>query len=271
MSETAGGETSPASYFTAMTDAFSRVLAERRFDPAVVGGLCALAFDSFERTAAAQAEGAAPLACKGECAACCGLRVVVTAPEAFLLARFVTANREALLSRGVDAMRWIDDADAATRGLSQSGRMALDRACALLHEGLCIAYRLRPLACRGHASYDRAACEAAARGEDVETAVSGPHVVVRGIIQNALMHSLRKAGLRFGLYELHGGVADCVGAAAGAVGLAGRGGPIVGGDGGRVRRGRSGAPVRFRHVGWLTSRTHASRFAKHAPLPGRFQ
>jgi len=50
----------------------------------------------------------------------------------------------------------------------------------------------------------RAACEAAARGENVETAVSDPHVAARGMMQNATMAAPRRGGLAFGRYELHG-------------------------------------------------------------------
>jgi len=75
-------------------------------------------------------------------------------------------------------------------------------ACPLIEGGLCLAYKIRPLACRGHAAFDKASCVAAARGKDVETAVSAAHLMVRGLVQNALMAALRRAGLAWGLYEV---------------------------------------------------------------------
>ena len=82
----------PSAFFKAMTSAFRETIAARRNYVDLVGALCAQAFDSFERNVEIQAEGAPALACKGECAACCTLQVAVTAPEAFLLARFIGAS-----------------------------------------------------------------------------------------------------------------------------------------------------------------------------------
>ena len=42
-------------------------------------------------------------------------------------------------------------------------------------------YRVRPLACRGHASYDKRACADAMRRRPRDVPVSAPHVMVRGI------------------------------------------------------------------------------------------
>ncbi|WP_292532124.1 hypothetical protein [Methylocystis sp.] len=43
----------------------------------------------------------------------------------------------------------------------------------------------------------------AARGEAVEAPISTPHLVVRSLVQNALMAALRRAGLAWGLYEVN--------------------------------------------------------------------
>ena len=194
----------PGAFFKAMSQAFGENIRARRDSPDFVGALCSQAFDSFEKNVALQAEGAPALACKGECAACCTLRVVVTAPEAFLLARFAAVNAQALAARGVELWRRIVDTDSIVGGLSEGERMSVRRDCAFIEKGLCLAYRLRPLACRGHASFDEAACAEAAAGKSVETAISTPHVVVRGLVQNALMSALRDAKLAWGLYELNG-------------------------------------------------------------------
>ena len=85
--------------------------------------------------------------------------------------------------------------------------MALRQPCPYIEAGLCLLYRLRPLACRGHASYDKNACVAATSGADADTSVSTPHLVVRSLVQNALMSSLRSAGLSWRLYELNAAVA----------------------------------------------------------------
>jgi hypothetical protein len=197
----------PQAFFAAMTQAFDGTIRARRGRHDFVGALCLQAFDSFDGNVAIQAEGAPALACKGDCPACCIIRVVATAPEVFLVARFVAANAAILAQHGVDLVGRIHGAAEAASGLGERERMALKRICPFIEDGLCLAYRVRPLACRGHASYDEAACREATAGADVEAAISTPHLVVRSLVQNAMMASLRGAGLAWGLYELNGAVA----------------------------------------------------------------
>jgi hypothetical protein len=197
----------PGAFFAAMTQAFDGTIRASRGRHDFVGVLCLQAFDSFDGNVAIQAEGAPALACKGDCPACCVLRVVATAPEVFLVARFVAANAAFLAQHGVDLVARIEQTAAAAAGLGERERMALKRICPFIEDGLCLAYRVRPLACRGHASYDEAACREATAGANVEAAVSTPHLVVRSLVQNAMMASLREARLAWGLYELNGAVA----------------------------------------------------------------
>ena len=116
-------------------------------------------------------------------------RVAAHAPEIFLLARIVIPVNAA--------------ADQAVGGLSEEQRMFVQYACPLIAGELCLAYKMRPLACRGHAAFDKALCVAAARGEAVEAPVSASHLVVRSLVQNALMAALRRAGLAGDFYEVN--------------------------------------------------------------------
>jgi Fe-S-cluster containining protein len=198
----------PAAFFTAMSHAFDATILNRRGRSDFVGALCLQAFDSFEGNVAIQMEGAPSIACKGDCPACCVLRVVATAPEIFLVARFVAANARALAANGVDILGRIAETNAIAAGRPERERMALARICPFIEHGLCLAYRVRPLACRGHASYDQQAClDATAGSATAEAVVSTPHLMVRSLVQNAMMSSLRTAELAFGLYELNEGVA----------------------------------------------------------------
>jgi len=131
-----------------------------------------------------------------------------------LLARMRAALRHQLQVHGerpvfhtgdlsVDLVRRIAEMDAAIGGLPEAQRIAVRRDCPFIENGLCLAYRLRPLACRGHAAFDKEACIEAAAGENVKTAISTPHLVVRGLVQNAMMSALRGAGLSWGLYEFN--------------------------------------------------------------------
>lgn len=197
------GDGGPSAFFKATSHAFGETIDAHRTRPELVALLCAQAFDSFAKNVAIQSEGEPALACHGECAACCCLRVAATAPEIFLLARFVSVNAAAFAERDVMLLKRIADADRTIGGQSEEQRMLVQHACPLIEGGLCLAYKIRPLACRGHAAFDKASCVAAARGEDVETAVSAAHLVVRSLVQNALMAALRRAGLAWGLYEIN--------------------------------------------------------------------
>ncbi|MGA7810349.1 MAG: hypothetical protein WCB02_37695, partial [Bradyrhizobium sp.] len=96
--------------------------------------------------------------------------------------------------------------DRATRGLSEAERMALRKPCPFVVRGVCVVHPVRPLACRGHASFDRRACAGAAAGRDVEVPLSEPHWALRGLVQSALQSALRTAGLSWGVYEMNQGL-----------------------------------------------------------------
>jgi hypothetical protein len=199
---TKSDDNGPAAFFNAMTAAFDATIRTYRDQPQFVGVLCAQAFDSFDGNVEIQAEGAPAIACKGDCPACCVLRVAATAPEVFLLARFVLANAAGLAERGVNLQQRIAETSSVVGGHSERERMALRRECPFMEAGHCLAYRVRPLACCGHASYDEGSCTEAIAGEREEAAISEPHLVVRSLVQNAMMSSVHAAGLAWRLYEL---------------------------------------------------------------------
>jgi hypothetical protein len=201
-----GDDLGPSSFFRETYRAFGDTINSCRTRSDLVALLCAQAFDSFSGNVAIQAEGEPALACHGECSACCRLRVIATAPEVFLLARFVTVNAAALAESGVNLIERIANADQTVGGMSEECRLAAQIVCPFIQDDLCLAYKVRPLACRGHAAFDKATCVAAARGEAVEPPISTPHLVVRSLVQNALLAALRQSRLAWGLYELNKGV-----------------------------------------------------------------
>jgi hypothetical protein len=206
MRQAANDDDAPSAFFKAMSRAFTQTITARRNQPDFAGALCAQAFDSFEKNAAIQAEGAPALACKGECADCCTLRVAATAPEVLLMARFVAVNAAAFRERGIDLIGSVARMDAEVGGFSEEQRLGLRRECPFIDKGLCLAYRLRPLACRGHASFSRESCIEAICGRSAQAEVSQPHLVVRSLVQNAMMAALREAGLAWRVYELNRGL-----------------------------------------------------------------
>jgi hypothetical protein len=197
----------PEAFFQELRSAFGQTLTHFGERPESIGALCSIAFDAFETNIDAQARDAPQLACRGDCPACCCLRVTVTAPEALLLARFVSVNAQAFAERDVDLIARITAVSASVGSLPETERMAAGRSCAMLEAGFCLAYKLRPLACRGHASFDAQACAAATAGQNVDVPVSTEHIVLRGLVQSAMMAAMHEVGLASGLYELHGAVA----------------------------------------------------------------
>jgi Fe-S-cluster containining protein len=161
------------------------------------------AWNSFEGNVALQSEGQPPVACHKGCASCCELRVSALTPEVLMIAAFLRATAPALAKHGIDLIQTLRETDAATRGLDDAARMALRRRCPFLVQGVCLIHKIRPLACRGHASHDKRACIDAVAGRVEEVPFSGPHRVVRLLVQSALQASLRMQDLAWGSYELN--------------------------------------------------------------------
>lgn len=182
---------------------FAGLLAARREPAAVIGVVAGRAFDLFEDNIDRLTQNLPPLACGKGCPSCCILRVTATAPEIFLLADYVRRIDATPQGAALGLPRRIAHADRATRGLAEAERLALRKACPFIIHGACIVHPVRPLACRGHASFDRKACAGAVAGRDVEVPVSAPHLDLRALIQNALQSALRSAGVAWGLYEMN--------------------------------------------------------------------
>jgi hypothetical protein len=121
-------------------------------------------------------------------------------PEVLNLARQIRAFPAKVSS---DLTRRIEAADRTTRRLDQQQRMASSLVCPLIENDHCVAYAVRPLACRGHASYDEGACRDALQGGASEVPISALHLTVRSLVQNAMQSALRDAGLAWGTYELN--------------------------------------------------------------------
>ncbi|OHX37344.1 hypothetical protein BJL95_20545 [Methylomonas sp. LWB] len=196
-------------FFAAQSEAFADTLAARRGRPDLIDGLLSQAFSSFEGNVAEETESHPPIACDKGCATCCTLRVTATAPEVLLIARYIrwTASQNSEL--GLADL--LAKADRQTAGLDEAARVKLRRACPFIRRGACAIYQVRPLACRGHASYDRQACVDAFAGRADRVPISEPHRTFRGLIQNAMQSALRDAGYAWELYELNRAVMMALG------------------------------------------------------------
>jgi Fe-S-cluster containining protein len=94
-------------------------------------------------------------ACARGCSHCCHARVDVTAPEVFLLVRYLRARPDAARDARIDSTaRRLEGASGRAYHLAQVR-------CALLDDdGACLAYPARPLACRRAHSTDASVCAA---------------------------------------------------------------------------------------------------------------
>jgi hypothetical protein len=122
------------------------------------------------------------------------------APE-LLLASYVRRIHATPGGAQLDLPARIAEAAAATGG-PEAATPAKRPACPLVLRGVCVVHPVRPLACRGHAAFDRQACALAIAGREVEVPVSEPHAHVRAMVQNALQAALRAAGHAWRSYAL---------------------------------------------------------------------
>ncbi|WP_315828490.1 MULTISPECIES: hypothetical protein [unclassified Bradyrhizobium] len=193
--------------FNGLRRVFNALLASGLASQNLADMLADRAFDLFEANIDAQTAHLPTLACAKGCPSCCALRVTATAPEIFLLARYARQIDQRMPATALGSLsRRIKLANRATRGLSETERMKLRQPCPFVVRGGCIIHPARPLACRGHASFDRRACAQAMAGREVDVPVSAPHVALRALVQDSLREALGAAGLASGLYELNQGL-----------------------------------------------------------------
>jgi Fe-S-cluster containining protein len=100
---------------------------------------------------------AGKIACKAGCDWCCYQDVVLSPPEALALGDFLrkelSAFRLSSLTARVALQRKL------VQGLTSDARYAKHIPCPLLEGKQCIAYPVRPLACRGESSFNMDACK----------------------------------------------------------------------------------------------------------------
>jgi len=193
----------PLGFFRAQHQAFHAVLKTRGRRPDLIEGLLSQAVRAFDANVELQAKNEPPIDCGKGCSACCTLRVMATAPEIFLVARYIREVDAALKARGIDLPARIAQMAADTKDLSEEQRLHLRRPCPFIFKGICLIHAVRPLACRGLASHDRRACADAAAGRSDHVPTSQAHLTVRGLVQNALQAALRQDELPWAAYELN--------------------------------------------------------------------
>ncbi len=145
----------------------------------------------------------APVACGKGCSYCCHAVVMVTAPEAFRMAREVegagpgraTPNRADFLARA-----------ASTANLTAAERLGRKLPCPFLAGGACSVYAARPLACRRTTSFAVEPCVEEYEGQEGDILVPQKLLTHATNAQLPLLAALRALGRPARLYELSGAV-----------------------------------------------------------------
>lgn len=192
-------------FFTAQSRAFAETLAQFGGREELLPALLNQAYSSFAGNAEQAMRDMPQPACQPGCASCCSLRVTATAPEILLIVCFIYAQSGA--EGHARQLARVTKTERVTRGLTEAQRVKVNCPCPFLNRGVCSIYPVRPLACRGHACYDRQACVDAAAGMRPSLPVCEPCRDVRCLVQIALQSALRDAGHAWAGYELIHGVA----------------------------------------------------------------
>lgn len=136
-----------------------RSALEAGMDPVAVAERVGTHVDAVvTRWVAMDVPGEARPSCARGCSHCCHARVEVTAPEVFLLARFLREHpdtaRDARVAETARALRGMD---------GRAHHLAQVRCALLDDEGACSVYASRPIACRRAHSTDASVCAAVHR------------------------------------------------------------------------------------------------------------
>jgi Fe-S-cluster containining protein len=188
----------PLALFRSLHRVFCGWLARNRHE--LIESVSQEAFESFDRSIEKRRSHSTSIACHGGCASCCTIRVTATAPEVLSIARYIRSSPKTM---EFELRRRIERSDEVTRLLDETQRMEQGIACPFVDGDLCVVYSVRPLDCRGHASYDVQACIDALAGRACEVPISVEHLRARSLVQNAMQSALRDYGYAWALYELN--------------------------------------------------------------------
>ncbi len=148
------------------------------------------------------------LPCKVGCSWCCFLRVRATPLEVMCIIDYLRSRLEPGEISGL--RQRLVTTDEITRGMEGCQRVRAKMVCPLLVDGICLAYPVRPIACRVYHSLDVSDCEASV---DASLDKEGGRVTIRDDISSlsmgifaGLTEGLRTVGLETRLLELIAGL-----------------------------------------------------------------
>jgi hypothetical protein len=144
------------------------------------------------------------LPCKKGCSWCCFLRVKVTPLEVMGIVDYF---RLRLKPGEISELRQrVIGTDGITRGMDGHQRVYIKIMCPLLVDGACLAYPVRPIACRVHHSLNLSDCEALLEKDDGSVTIRRDIFGLSMGIFAGLLEGLRVVGLQTRLLELTAGL-----------------------------------------------------------------
>jgi hypothetical protein len=136
---------------------------------------------------------AALLACKKGCSTCCSRPVVTTAPSVVRLAAWL---RERLTPEALsEVQRRVATIDDATRGRMLTPRGRPPNPCALLVDGACSVYPVRPFVCRAWNALDVEECKRALSNDAIQMRFDLYQRTTFAAVEDGVRLALEDAGL----------------------------------------------------------------------------
>ena len=109
-------------FFRQMHGLYEQLIERFKGRSMLLDAVLQLAWGSFDSNVTVQCEGLPELDCHKGCATCCTLRVTATAPEVFMLARFIRAVSPGLARHGIDLREQLAQANGVTCGHGERDR-----------------------------------------------------------------------------------------------------------------------------------------------------
>jgi Fe-S-cluster containining protein len=143
-----------------------------------------------------------PFACREGCAWCCHKMVGTTQPEVFRIARFLQDTLPADAYAATVAR--VEKIKQERERLRIDGWAAKRLPCALLVDGRCSVYPVRPLTCRGFNSSEAAACERSVVSRDRgKVPIFEPQLRIATFVLDGTRAGLAELGMKSDLLELN--------------------------------------------------------------------
>ena len=153
----------------------------------------------------------APIACKAGCSYCCHYHIYVSALEVLVLAEFV-ATQLSEAARNKVKQR-LEANVKAVANLSVSEHIITNVPCAFLaDEGLCTAYRVRPLICRRHHAFDATPCKVTFDDplSPLQNQLFAGYLVAVDEFKAATELALRQWGMDYWHYEMNSALLEAI-------------------------------------------------------------